>query len=223
MTTKLPGLSASSISIAVLAMFTILEPVHAQQFDPSWRIHVEYAVVDPSGDVAAEDADGIGVQVGFDNAVGASVRGEYQFSKLLGFELGALGASSVELRSGVFSDSIGTVISVRSFAPVTLGLNFHLSPKSSVDFYAGQFVALVNYGNVVVQAGIGDATSGEPIERDWSWGAIVGLDFPIGKRGWSIQTSLRYLDTRMKGARDDSSLDSDFDPVVFSLGFGYRF
>ena len=187
MTTELLGLSASSIGIAVLAMFTILDPAHAQQFDPSWRLHVEFAVVDPSGEFAAEDVDGIGVQVGFDTAVGASLRGEYQFSKLLGFEVGMLGASSIKLKTGVFSDSIGTVISVSSFAPFTLGLNFHLSPKSSVDFYAGQFFALVNYGNAVVQAGIGDTTTGEPIKRDVSWGAIVGLDFPIGKRGCSKQ------------------------------------
>ncbi len=223
MTIKLPNRSARNVVIFILAIFTILQPTHAQQFDPSWRLHVEFAVVDPSGDFATVDVGGSGVVVGFDSAVGAGLRGEYQFSKLLGVEIGALGASSFEVRTGIFSDLVGTAVDVNSFAPFTVGLNFHLAPDSSIDLYTGPFLAIVKYGNVNVQTGIGGVTTGESVDTDVSWGAIAGLDFPIGKRGWSIQTSLRYIDTNMKGVSAGSPFDSEFDPVIFSLGFGYRF
>jgi hypothetical protein len=99
MTIKLPKPGASNVAIAILAIFTILQPTHAQHFDPSWRLHVEFAVVDPSGDFATVDVGGSGVVVGFDSAVGAGLRGEYQFSKLLGVEIGLRSAHSGRVAS----------------------------------------------------------------------------------------------------------------------------
>jgi outer membrane protein W len=223
LTTDLPKLVARSICIAILAMFANLAPAYSQDFDPTWRLHVDFAVVDPSGNFVVADVDGAGVQVGFDTVVGAGLRGEYQFSELLGVELGALGAGSAGVKTGVFGDLIGTAVGVSSFGSFTVGLNFHLAPNSSLDLYAGPFLAVVNYGNVDVQAGLGGVTTGESVDSDVSWGAIAGLDVPIGGRGWSFQTSLRYIDTKMTSGSDSLSFNSDFDPVVFSLGIGYRF
>jgi len=81
----------------------------------------------------------------------------------------------------------------------------------------------VEYGEVDVFAAPGSAGSSVSIDHDLGLGAILGLDFPLGeKRHWAFQTNLRYLATSMEGSTAGNQVDVDFDPVIFSLGFGYR-
>jgi hypothetical protein len=38
-----------------------------------------------------------------------------------------------------------------------------------------------------------------------------------------LQSNLRYIQTNMKGMAEDGVFDSDFDPLILSVGFGYKF
>ncbi len=215
----------SPLVLAFIAwlLFACTQPAGGQEFQPGWRLHLDLAVVNASGDFVAVDVGGAGVDVDFDSAVGAGLRGEYRFSELLGVEIGVLGAGSVDVKAGVFDGGVGTAVGVNSFSPVSLGLNFHLTADSPVDVYAGPLLAIVNYGDVDVETGIGGATTSVSVDSDVGWGAIVGLDVPIGSRGWTLQTNVRFIETSLKGSHDDLSFDSNFDPFIFSLGVGYRF
>jgi len=151
------------------------------------------------------------------------VRGEYQFSPRLGVELGVLGAGSVDVASGIFAGTVGNAVQVSSFTPFTVGLNVHLTPDHLLDVYAGPLLALVSYSSVDVQTTIGNASTSVSVDNDVGLGAILGLDVPIGERGWLIQTNLRYVDTDIENSGGVILINSEFDPLIFSVGFGYRF
>lgn len=97
------------------------------------------------------------------------------------------------------------------------------TPDSPIDLYVGPQLALVRYSNVDMWAGFGAAGASVSVEDDVSWGAILGLDVPLGTRGWMVHANVRYLDTDMKDSGGVSSFNGKFDPVIFSVGVGYRF
>ena len=63
----------------------------------------------------------------------------------------------------------------------------------------------------------------ETVDTDTGWGVILGIDLPLGSSNWLLQSNLRYIDTSLTGSTSDGRFDSDFDPLIFSIGFGYRF
>lgn len=208
-------------SIFVLALMMTVQPTRAQQHDPHWMLRVDLSFVNPSGDfVSTGIGDGtIGTEI--NTAFGAGLRGEYQFSPRLGFELGVLGAGSPGVKTGIFDGTIGNEVRLNSFTQFAVGLNVHLTPDQPVDLYLGPQLALLRYGDEAVRATIGGVGTSVSVDNDVGWGAIIGLDVPLGKRGWMIQTNLRYIETQMSGSED--FFKSNFDPLVFSVGFGFRF
>jgi len=112
---------------------------------------------------------------------------------------------------------------VTSFTPVTLGLNLHLTPDRPVDLFVGPLLALSSYGNVEVSAGVGAATTPVSIDNDIGFGAVLGLDLALGETGWLAQANVRYFATETKSSAGSISFSGRFNPVIFSLGLGYRF
>jgi outer membrane protein W len=55
-----------------------------------------------------------------------------------------------------------------------------------------------------------------------TWGAELGVDLRLGDSRWTLGASAEYLQTSLNATRD-YWWTSDFDPVIVSLGFGYRF
>lgn len=102
--------------------------------------------------------------------------------------------------------------------PLTAGVNFHLTPKSKVDFYVGAFAAYVAYGELDVE--------GETLgfDNDFSWGVVSGIDVPVRDRGWFFGGAIRYMET--KAAFDDPAAGGDaldINPIVVQATAGYRF
>ncbi len=211
----------SAFIVALLALAA--SPSAFAQFEPSFQLQFDLAFVDPSGGGVSVDVGGTGVGVDLDPGAGAGFRGEYLFSETLGVELGLLGTSNLDIRVGDLGGSVGTAVSINSFSPVTLGLNYHFPTGGKVDIYAGPLIAIVNYGNIESSVSIGGVSSGTDVDNDFGWGAIAGIDIPIGSRGWSVHSSLRYIQTSMKGTSDGVAFDTDFDPLILSVGVAYRF
>ena len=195
----------------------------AQSFEPTWQLEADLAVVEPSGNAVAVDASPAGVDVDFDAKVGAGLRLEYQFTKVLALELGALGASGFDVSVGGADNVAGVASRIDGFAPVTLGLNLHLDTGNRIDLYAGPFLAAIRYGDVTVETAPGSLTTRESSDTSFGWGAIAGIDVPIGSGGWSLQANVRYIRTAIDLSSDDGAVESDFDPTILSIGFGYRF
>jgi outer membrane protein W len=188
-----------------------------------WQLVLDFSWIDPSGAGISTNASGPIVGTNFDTGVGAGVRAEYNFSARFGVEFGILGTVNLDVSIGTPGPAFGRNIRVSSFAPVTLGLNVHLTPDRSVDLYAGPLLALSNYGNVDVSTGMGAASTSVSIDRDVGYGAILGLDVPLGDHGWLVQANLRYIATEIKSSGGVSSFSREFNPVIFSVGLGYRF
>lgn len=209
---------------AALPMLAVSHtPAHGQPFEPGWRLAVDLAFVNPSAETVAVDVGLAGVDVDFDNKAGAGLRAEYRFTESLAAEIGVLGTSSFDVRVGDLGIGLGTSTRIKNFAPVTVGGNYHFAPESRVDLYAGVFAAFVRYGDIDVQASTGGVGTSVSVDTDFGWGAIAGLELPLGAGGWLLQTNVRYIDTNMQGTNDGDPFDGDFDPFIFSIGFGYRF
>jgi outer membrane protein W len=211
------------IAVALVLLTTAICPVRAQQFEPELRLAFDLALVNPSGDVVSTEVGVGGVSVDIDSKAGAGFRFEYRFTRALGVEFGLLGASSFDVNVGDTGNGIGVATGVNSFAPLTLGFNYHFPAGDTFDLFAGPFLAFVRYGDVSVQTGTGGVVTAEAVDTDTGWGVILGADLPLGSGNWLLHSNLRYIDTSMKGANSDGRFDSDFDPLIFSIGFGYRF
>ena len=209
----------SPIHAAIIPLILASNPCAAEDFEPTWQLALDLALVEPSNDSIAVGVTQTGLDVDFDTRFGAGLRLEYQFSKALALELGVLGASGF----GVTIDTAEVATRIDSFAPVTLGLNYHFDTASRIDLYAGPFLAAVNYGDIEVATGPGGATRTESTDTDFGWGAIAGLDLPLGSGNWSLQANVRYIRTGIEAEPDEGPVESDFNPLIFSIGFGYRF
>lgn len=218
--TKIRVLQAA---FAIILLATTVNPSNAQQFESGLRLALDLALVNPSGDVVRTQVGVGGVSVDIDSKAGAGIRFEYRFSQALGVEFGMLGASSFDVKVGDLGDGFGVATGVSSFTPLTFGLNYHFLSGDSVDLFAGPFLAAVQYGDVSVQTGVGGVVTTESVDSDTGWGVVLGIDVPLGSSNWLFQSNLRYIDTNMKGTSSDGPFDSDFDPLIFSIGFGYRF
>jgi len=223
MKTEIWQCQARIVGVLVFVIVAAAEPALAQHHDPSWILRFDLSIVEPSGAFNSVNVGGGTVESRFATAVGAGFRGEYQFSTRLGVDLGILGAGTVAVKTGILDGTIGSEVTVGSFAPFSLGLNVHLTPDKNMDLYVGPQLVLVSYSGVEVRAAPGGVGNTVSVDNDTGWGAIIGLDIPVGKHGWIIQTNLRYIDTDTNGSGSTISFSSEFNPVIFSLGFGYRF
>jgi len=223
MTLRATNSRFSTALAALVIAVTPFWPCNAQTFEPSVKLAFDLAFINPSGNTFQTSVGSGGVSVNFDPGAGAGLRLEYLFAEALGVEFGVLGASSFDVTVGDLGDGFGVSTSISSFAPLTLGLNYHFSSGNRVDFYAGPFLALVRYGDVDVETGTSGVITTEAVDTDTGWGVIVGLDIPLRSGKWLLQSNLRYIQTNMKGTTDDGAFDADFDPLIISFGFGYRF
>jgi outer membrane protein W len=188
-----------------------------------WRLRIDFGIVDPGGEQGGVEVGGATARVKTDCGAGVGARGEYQFSRWLGVDIGALASGSAEVRASAGIGDIGTAVQVSSFVPLTVGLNVHLIPRSRPDLYIGPLLAYSIFSDVGVQTGLTGATSFESVDNDLGYGAILGLDLPLGQKGWLFNLNLRHIKTEMNGREGSDRIDADYDPTIFAIGFGYRF
>ncbi len=223
MTKKLNTPYTAHSLVACVALAIASGSAAEESFEPTWQLKADFAVVEPSGDAVAVGVSPASVDVDFDTMVGAGLRLEYRFTKALAVELGALGSSGFGVSVGDASRPLGVASRIDGFAPFTLGLNYHSNTGSHVDLYAGAFVAAIRYGDVTIETTPGRVLTDESANTDFGWGATAGIELPIGAGGWSLQANLRYIRTRIKLDPDEDVAESDFDPLILSIGIGYRF
>lgn len=215
----------SLICTLLLTAALIALPVDAQ--DDSWQLRISGVWVDPDVSFSDVDSDGDGVDAGADSEIGFGLALERRFSSRLGLELGALYAApdltlDANLAGGPqfsVSDSVG-------FTAITAGLNIHLTPDKSVDLYVGPLLGYVFYGDVGFQIQVDGETFAADFtsDDDFALGAQIGADIPFGDGPWSLNLAARYLDTNLEVTDDEGEkTDLGFDPLILSVGFGYRF
>jgi outer membrane protein W len=204
------------------------------------------AFVSPTGDLSGEESDsadlGDGTMISLDGTLTLEPQSEFalllgyerRFTDLFGLEFVAWNAKHdvdgrfsgeywlldsdtgklIENGTLQFTETLGDV----KVMPLTAGLNFHLTRQSRFDLYVGPTVGYVFYGNLDVE---GERLS---IDDDFTWGATLGFDLPMGGKGWMLTGALRYLDT--EASPDDLGPGDqalDVAPWVVQVSAGYRF
>lgn len=210
----------------ILGTFLALCAVHPASAadDTGWRLKLNGVVAQPVG---GNDT----VFGGSDTAYGGGIGLEYRASRRLGVELSALTTELEDEMSFGFFDETLTIETALRMTPVLAKLNVHLTPESRVDFYLGPVAGRMMYGDFEVEAH--SSLDGETVrgsartEDDWTWGAHIGMDVPVGDRGLFFTAGATWLraEVEIEGDPEDEedTLRSDLDPFIAQIGFGYRF
>ncbi len=155
-----------------------------------------------------------------DSGTGFGLGLEYLFNDRLGVEAGIIVADLDAHFMVDILDLWGMADDEAQFSPLTLGVNYHVTPHSRVDFFVGPFVALVQYDDVQFNT-LGEVFTRD-FEDDWTFGLNLGVDVPFGSESpWAFTGGVKYLETSAEGANDVPNLDVD--PLIFTGGIAYRF
>jgi len=193
--------------------------------DRGWHLRVFAAGFDPDLDVMvpAENPEEVRVTADSDLGFGASL--EYQFSNLLGLELGYMQASPAIVLSaddipGYGDISLKDSMSTRA---ITLDLDFHLTPNSQYfDFYLGAGIASMGYGDLQYAEPDGD-TLDLAVSNDLGYSAKAGVDIALGKNSnWAAVGGLRYIWSDLEVTQENAAT-FDFNTFSFSVGIAFSF
>jgi outer membrane protein len=100
----------------------------------------------------------------------------------------------------------------------------HLSPDSRFDLYIGPLLAYVVYSSFDLVVDPWFLTEGFETRNDFGIGVNLGLDIRLGEGGWLLTAAFKYLDTTLEASPPDESIGrTDINPMIFSVGIGYRF
>jgi len=212
------------VFLAVAGMIGIIA-APAAAADSGWHLRVFAAGFDPDLDVMvpAENPEEIRVTADSDLGFGASL--EYQFSGLLGLELGVMKASPAIVLSAEDVPGFGgiSLTDSTSTTAITLDLNFHLTPNSqSFDFYVGAGIASMGYGDLRYIEPDGDYLDLD-VSNDLGYSAKAGLGISLGKNSnWAAVGGLRYIWTDLEVTQENAAT-FDFNTFSFSVGIAYSF
>ena len=101
--------------------------------------------------------------------------------------------------------------------PPTLTLQYHFQPTSSIKPYVGAGVNYTRFYNV-------DLAPGLSIDNNSFGGALqAGVDIAVTKNGYiNLDVKKIWIDTDVK-ANGVKLTTLDIDPVVWGIGYGFRF
>ena len=169
-----------------------------------------------------------------DDAFGAAISYERRLTDLIGVEIGFFGAKhdlsgrlagvlqlirnvdNVVLDEVAFdeTDRIGDIM----VTPWTAGVNFHVAPAERVDVYLGPYLAYVLYGDLDIE---GETI---PIDGQFTFGVVAGIDLPFQGSRWMFNASGRYLQTQAQPSESGpDAMALDVDPYVLQAGIAFRF
>jgi outer membrane protein W len=197
------------LALAVACVFAS-SCLAAQAAEPGWTLRVYGALLDSS----AETETSIGsVSSSVSTGGGVGLGGEYRMSDRLGLELSTLWAG-LDIESGV---SIGGVNQSLQFGmvPLTVGMPIHLRPAGRPVIFIAPTVSYVSYFRLETDISWTRVSTTADDSSDVALGAAFGLDIPVGKGKWAVSTGLRYMKTNAE--------ETDVDPLIVTIGFGYRF
>lgn len=159
--------------------------------------------------------------LGVDNGVGAGLALEWRASCLIGLEPSI---ARYQLDSHLMFDSATEWLMDDEDIDLdilALGLNFHVTPKSPVDFYLGPVIAWArgNDTDYSLDGSLGSFNS--DWGDDFAFGAQLGLDVPASG-GWAFNANVKYLNGISLESDSVPGLDADIDPFLLNAGFAYR-
>jgi outer membrane protein W len=180
----------------------------------NWRVRLSGAFAGTNDGVVT----GPGASVVIGGGVGVGLNFEYRFAEKLGFEMGAIaigGTVSVGASRDWWHDQ--SIVEVGSFLPVTFGFNYHPFKRSETfDLFFGPLIGPVFHSRV----GVGGLV-GVEARTDLGLGLKLSADINLGKSRWCLSPGITYIAIVADGGSGGSKID--FDPLILTFGFGFRF
>ncbi len=217
------------ILLGIFAVCLALSPP-AGAAEKGWHLRVFAAGFDPSLNETQQNDDGDDIRVTSSTDLGFGGSLEYQFSNLLGLEVGYMaGTPEMELSADVPGYGELAVAAPMSTSVITIEMDFHLTPKSpTIDFYLGAGLAMMSYGNVHFDLGDLDDTLDLRILDDSTWAAKAGIDISFGKNSaWGATGVIRYIDAKLEVNNLEGSPTDfatfDFGLTNFTVGIVFSF
>lgn len=134
----------------------------------------------------------------------------YFLTKNLGMEL-ILGTARHEVTLN------GTSLGKLNHLPPTLTLQYHFNPTGSVKPYVGAGINYTRFYNVDLP--------GLKVDSNSFGGALqAGVDIAVTKNGYlNLDVKKIWIDTTVKTTAGAHVSSLDIDPVVWGVGYGFRF
>jgi len=216
----------AAVALTVMSVFLgcTLSSTTVEAGDDRWVVRATALSMKPAGDSVVVDGDDDWSRYTADAEYGFGIDFEYRASRLLGIDFGILTASP-ELEVVYDAAPVITATAKLRITPVYGGLNVHLTPNSRFDLFIGPVVAYVVYSGFDLVVDPWFLTEeGFESEADFGFGVNLGLDVRLGNDGWLLTAGFRYLDTTLEASPPDEGTGSTaIDPMIFSIGVGYRF
>lgn len=177
---------------------------------------------------------------GSDGSPGAGLGLRYRVTPRIGVALAALTGEVEGLDVEFFLPHIDFATEVR-MTPILARLDLHLTPGRRADLYLGPVAGHVSLSDVTAQRTgqtdpPGSLETRTPTKDQFTWGAHVGLDVRLGGGKSFLTAGATYLDLPLEldnpvgvqTLEGDTSLiplpvGGDLDPLIFRLGYAYRF
>jgi opacity protein-like surface antigen len=220
-----PSRSVARILVAGLVAWALAAAAPARgqpssDEDSRWILR-GYALAYSTGDEVRTASGGETTLFGIDDGSGFGLDLEFRLSPRLGLE-GAVfvgdidGTLVIEGPGPAMRDTqdIG-------FEVFSVGANYHLMPDRRFDLAVGGFVAN-HYFDVVTFDFPSGRSERLSFDADYGFGAKLGADVSLGRESnWVVGAELRYLLSILEA--ESGGRDLDANPVVLSVGLGYRF
>ena len=212
-----------AVAAIVTFFFCALCPTDADAGESPWQLRIAGLSMNPTGETVAVPDTGERIAFDAGNGYGFGIDLEYRVSRGLGIDFGVLTAQPI---IDVLIDEVGVISASAKprISPIYVGLNVHLTPDGPIDLYIGPVLAYVIYSSFDLVVDPWFLTEGFVTENDFGIGVNLGLDIRLGEGGWLITAAFKYLDSILVASPPDESIGrTDIDPMIFSVGVGYRF
>jgi outer membrane protein W len=213
----------------VIAGFAVGSSV-AGASDASWIVRGSYVVTWPSTDSYQTESvigdNPLLNELSLDSGQGFGFDLEYKMNPKLGLALMAIftdleGTFVAGIEPGEQSDRVSDNNTVDTYT-VNFGANYHFTPESRVDFYLGAFVGWWSYDSIKFQLPVLDEEVKIDFDDQFSYGLNAGIDVPFGAdSSWLFTAALKYLVSDLKESGGPREIA--IDPLIASIGIGYRF
>jgi outer membrane protein W len=165
-------------------------------------------------------------ELSLDSGQGFGFDLEYKMSPKLGIVLLGIftdmeGTFVAGLEPGEESDLVTDNNTVDVYT-VNFGANYHFTPESRVDFYAGAYLGWFSYDSIKFRLPIQDEEIKIDLDDQFSYGLNAGIDVPFGSDSpWLFTVAVKYLISDLKESGGPREIA--IDPIIGSIGIGYRF
>lgn len=217
---------AVALGVAFLALQFAGTPEASAQEEFTWLARLHYVHVWPGSDrftfVPPGAPEPVTSEFWVDGGNGFNAEIEYMFQPRFGAYFGlTFDNMKTNMSYNLGSNQVLYSSDRVDMRQINLGGNYHFTPGSRFDLYAGLLVAWVGYSSSTFYFPEVDYDLQVKYDDELAWGGTLGGDFAFGEgSSWFASVQVRYMQLALEG---DSNVEKlTVNPFKGYFGFGYR-